>query len=90
MEFKSLSGSTDFAIERDFRNTWIAKKGLWIYLASKVLDGKGNPITSRTVRNAFKVESYNKLTPTLMAVWLESEPIVERVMQESEVYENKE
>lgn len=88
MEFTSLSESTNFIEERNFRLKWVQEKGLWNYIASKVLNGKGAPITPRSVRNMFEVEAYGSLTPTQIAIWLESEPILRKVIAESNVYES--
>lgn len=88
MKFTSLSGSTDFIVERDFRCKWVQEKGLWNYIASKVLNGKGDPVTPRSVRNTYKVQEYGKLTPTQIAIWMESEAILKKVITESDVYES--
>ena len=88
MKFTSLSGLTDFKVERDFKLKWVQEKGLWNYIASKVLNGKGVSITPRTVRYMFEVSEWKDLTPTQIAIWLESEAIVRKVITEANVYEN--
>lgn len=75
----SLSGSEDFIKERDFRFKFIRERGLTSYLCQRVLCA-GKPITSRTVRNAFTVNQFEDLANSLLAVWIESEKLINEVL----------
>jgi len=81
MDFNTLSGSNDFIEERDFRVKLLKEKKLFPYLCSKV-QKNGRPIHERTARKAFEVESYDELVLNKLALWLESEDILKRVLTE--------
>lgn len=83
---KSLSGKATFLEERDFRFDFLQKKGLFPYLCSKVLIG-GKPISTRTAKKAFTVDNFNSLSKNSLAVWLESEFLIAKIIQEEAVYQ---
>ncbi len=85
MEFNTLSGSENFIEERDFRLELLESKELFPYLCQKVLIN-GKPVKTRTAKNAFKVDSFNQLKRNTLAIWLESEDIIKKILKESNVY----
>lgn len=85
-EFTTLSGSVNFIEERDFRLKLIKEKGLWNYIASKVLNAKGQPISTRSIRNTFIISKYEDLKALHLSIWMESEVIIEKIISESKTY----
>lgn len=85
MDFNTLSGSNDFITERDYRLKLLKEKKLFPYLRSKVLKN-GKPIHEQTARKAFQVDSFGELNLNTLAVWLESEEILRKILSEENHY----
>lgn len=88
MEFNTLSGKVTFIEERDFRNKFLEEKGLFPYLCTKVLIN-GKPLSTRTARKAFAVEEFSELSKNSLAIWLESETLIAKVLKEENTYATK-
>lgn len=85
MNIKTTPAKKSFIEERDFRYNFLLAKKLFPYLCTKVrINDK--PITSRTAKDAFKVERFEDLTKSGLAVWLESEKIINKIIEETETY----
>jgi len=85
MDFNTLSGKKTFIEERDFRLAILEEKGLFPYLSQKVTI-KGKPITSRTAKKTFKFNSFSELNKIYLAVWLESESLLSKIIEEESTY----